>query len=232
MATNLNIVVVEDHAALRKVIVDVLIAEGHRVIGVADAESVDDEASSMLWDLLIVDLNLPGEDGLTLARRISVSQPGLGIIMMTTRTEKQDRIKGYDSGADIYLPKPVDRDELLAAVNAIARRRLSIQKDSTDHSGRIVINTALMSITNAREEIELTASEVALLCALARAPGQEMEAWQLLEVIGGPDLQRRNVLEVKLARIRKKLARMGLPSSAIRPVRGSGYKLCFNLVIG
>jgi DNA-binding response OmpR family regulator len=232
MAAHLNIVVVEDHAALREVIVGVLVAEGHRVIGVADAESVDDKASLMLWDLLIVDLNLPGEDGLALARRISASQPGLGIIMMTARTEMQDRIKGYDSGADIYLPKPVDRVELLAAVNAIARRRLSIQKDSTDPSERIVINTALMSMTNAREEVELTASEVALLCALARAPGQEMEAWQLLEVIGGPDLQRRNVLEVKLARIRKKLVRMGLPSSAIRPVRGSGYKLCFNLVIG
>jgi DNA-binding response OmpR family regulator len=232
MVAHLNIVVVEDHAALREVIVGVLVAEGHRVIGVADAESVDDEASLMLWDLLIVDLNLPGEDGLALARRISASQPGLGIIMMTARTEMQDRIKGYDSGADIYLPKPVDRVELLAAVNAIARRRLSIQKDSTDPSERIVINTALMSITNAREEVELTASEVALLCALTRAPGNEMEAWQLLEVIGGPDLQRRNVLEVKLARIRKKLVLMGLPSSAIRPVRGSGYKLCCKLIIG
>ena len=120
--TSLNIVLVEDHDLLRTVTESVLKEAGHQVLALTCAEEVDEALSFMNPDLYILDLNLPGEDGLTLSRRIRKSHPRVGIIMTTARTDISDRLDGYESGADIYLPKPTDPSELLAAAVALARR--------------------------------------------------------------------------------------------------------------
>ena len=105
---SLNIVLVEDHDLLRTVTQSVLTQAGHNVLALSCAEEVDEALSGMSPDLYILDLNLPGEDGISLARRIRHSHPRVGIIMTTVRSEIADRLDGYESGADIYLPKPTD----------------------------------------------------------------------------------------------------------------------------
>lgn len=122
MAAGLNIIVVEDHDDLREVTVEALCALGHRVRGLACAEDLDAALRAAPADLLVLDLNLPGEDGISLARRVRGVRPELGIIMVTVRGEIRDKIEGYGSGADLYLAKPTSNEELEAAIAALARR--------------------------------------------------------------------------------------------------------------
>jgi DNA-binding response OmpR family regulator len=122
VATPLNIVVVEDNHDLREAIVEVLTAQGHRVLGLSCAEELGDEGAQAVIDLLVVDLNLPGEDGVSLTRRLRATQPGLCILMMTARDSVRDKVSGYEAGADMYLTKPVSIEELTAAVTSVDRR--------------------------------------------------------------------------------------------------------------
>ncbi|MEY3096349.1 MAG: response regulator transcription factor [Burkholderiaceae bacterium] len=122
MDTPLEIVLVEDHDQLRRVTMAVLRARGHRVVALTSAEEVDDSITLSKPDIFILDLNLPGEDGVSLARRIRAAHPRVGIIMTTVRREVEQRLAGYESGADAYLPKPTDVEELSAAVESLGRR--------------------------------------------------------------------------------------------------------------
>ena len=122
MNSSLHIVIVEDHESLREVTANVLSEAGYQVTAVAYAEDVDHLLKGQKVDLFILDLNLPGEDGLSLARRIRKVQPRVGIIMATARGSKDDMVNGYDSGADIYMTKPIAPEALLAAIDALGRR--------------------------------------------------------------------------------------------------------------
>ena len=120
MATHLSIVLVEDNDDLRELTADALRAEGHRVTALSCAEELEDKAGGAAADLFLIDLNLPGEDGFSLARRIRQVQPLVGILIVSARSELQDKVQGYDCGADAYLPKPVPFEELRAAINSFA----------------------------------------------------------------------------------------------------------------
>ena len=121
-AVPLEIVVVEDNAALLAVTIDALEQTGHRLRGVGSAEEFFLLPDYTSIDVAVIDLNLPGEDGLSLAKRFRAASPLAGIIMVTARTTLHDRMVGYETGADIYLPKPVQLGELVSAVNALGRR--------------------------------------------------------------------------------------------------------------
>lgn len=118
----MNILVVEDNDSLRQATVAMLIRHGHWTTGLVCAEDLDDLRLNPQPDLFIIDLNLPGEDGLSLSRRLRAAQPLVGIIMVTARSLLGDKLAGYESGADLYLAKPVDPAELLAAVESLGRR--------------------------------------------------------------------------------------------------------------
>ena len=122
MAASLNIIVVEDHDSLREVMVAILNSAGHQAVGLASAEALDDEAGGRVADIYLIDINLPGENGISLAARIRHAQPRVGIIMVTGRVKATDTVDGYRSGVDLCLFKPVAQGELLAAVQALARR--------------------------------------------------------------------------------------------------------------
>jgi DNA-binding response OmpR family regulator len=121
-AASLKLVVVEDHDSLREVTVAILNGAGHHATGLASAEALEVEAGGRLADIYLIDINLPGENGISLAARIRHAQPRVGIIMVTGRVKATDTVDGYGSGADLCLFKPVAQDELLAAVQALARR--------------------------------------------------------------------------------------------------------------
>lgn len=118
----MRIIVIEDHDDLRDMTVEALVQLGHVVCGLARAELLDAEFPAFRPHLLILDLNLPGEDGISLARRYHRAYSGLGIIMVTARALEHEKVEGYDSGADIYLAKPASLDVISAAIAALSRR--------------------------------------------------------------------------------------------------------------
>ena len=233
MSTPLNIIVVEDHDDLRESLVELLQDKGHHTIGLSCAEDVDDKVGKVSIDLLIVDLNLPGEDGYSLTRRFRAAQPKAGIVMLTARHKLADKVLGYESGADIYLPKPVDPEELLAAVNAVARKLPSQQAHSTDPAAATLTLHALgMKLEGPQGVEKLNDNEVVILSALARAAGQRLEAWQLLQTLGqSMDDNSKSSLEVRIVRLRKKMVQVGADKGCISNVRNVGYQLCTPLAI-
>ena len=248
----LNIVLVEDHDLLRTVTESVLTGAGHKVLALGCAEEVDEALSGMNPDLYILDLNLPGEDGISLARRIRRSHPRVGIIMTTVRSEVTDRLDGYESGADIYLPKPTDPTELLAAVVALARRlrpeishggaqsSSAAPNELVDKSGQpqdasemvLLLSTQAMSLSGPGQQVLLTFAEVQLLSGLARAAGGVLERWQIASILDiDIDSSTSASLEMRVARLRRKVTEASGNEVPIRAVRGVGYKLCLPLTV-
>jgi len=226
MHSALNIMVVEDHEALRDVTVEALSQRGHNVRGVDSAEALPDEPGLFPIDLLVIDLNLPGEDGLSLASRIRAAQPDIGIIMITARTQVRDRAAGYDSGADIYLTKPTSTEELIAAVRALSRR---IHPEDSE-SPRFSLQLMSMSLQGPQGKAGLSSHEAALLAAFVRAKDQQLETWQLIALTNKEVTEAsKKALEVQVVRLRKKLQQAGAQEPTIKAIRGLGYKLCLKV---
>ncbi|RFC46137.1 MAG: hypothetical protein DVB28_000141 [Verrucomicrobia bacterium] len=121
-AEALKIVVVEDNAALRSVMLETLQQGGHQATGVESTEEFLSLVDPGTLDVVIIDLNLPGKDGIFLAEHVRAGAPRMGIVMVTARVTLQDRVIGYGTGADLYLSKPIHPEELVAAVESLARR--------------------------------------------------------------------------------------------------------------
>jgi len=234
MDTSFRIGIVEDNDDLRESLVEVLGALGHEVTGFSCAEDLDESPAARIFDLILLDLNLPGEDGLSLAGRLKSAQPGLRVIMMTTRTTLGDRVRGYDVGADLYLPKPVAEDELLAAVRALGRQIQSDARRAADVAeGLLRLDDQALIVRGPHCTVELNAIDVALLAALSRAPGQRLAYWQLLQAIGQQvDEAAQANLAVRITRLRIKLAQTGCAANALKSLRGFGYQLCVRLEVG
>jgi DNA-binding response OmpR family regulator len=225
----LNILVVEDYLPLQTSLIEVLRKFGHHVQGIESAETFDEEAQDHNVDLAIIDVNLPGEDGFSLARRLHTVQPSLGIIILTAKTDAAEKVTGYECGADIYLTKPVGFDELMAAVNALSRR---LGKSAPTAGGfnreseAIEIHMATASIMGSTGQAELTPTEFKLLLALARANSKSLELWQIYDVLGKDEQTlQKSALEAQLYRLRKKLSDCGAGNQALRALRLKGYRL-------
>lgn len=236
MDTPLNIVVVEDHEALRNITVKALLSMGHDVVGIDCAEALADEIGARTIDLLVLDLNLPGENGISLAQRLRTTQPDVGIIMLTARKEIADKLAGYKSGADIYLTKPTSVEELGGAVQALARR-IKIQ---TRQSPAVLLDLSTLTLQSSTASIQLSAHEAGMLVSFTRTADQRMEHWQLMALFEAPDTAsetgagadyNKNTLEAKIARLRKKLIQAGAVDQPLRAIRGQGYQLCIQLTV-
>lgn len=227
MAAGLSIGLVEDNDDLRESIMEVLAGQGHRVVGFPSAEDLVEAPASDPFEIVILDLNLPGEDGLSLAARLKRVQPALRVVMMTTRTALTDRVRGYDVGADLYLPKPVAADELLAAVRALGRQ---LHSDTTQSV--LCIDTRSLALRGPQGAVPLNAGDVVMLSALARAPGQRLDYWQLIQALGlDVDAHGKASLAVRVTRLRGKLGHAGIGGDALKSLRASGYQLCVPIEI-
>ena len=220
---SLHILVVEDNDSLREATVDFLQAHGHQTLGVVCAEEVDDTPTRDLPDLHLIDVNLPGEDGFSLAERIRKSQPMAGIVLMTARGQLSDRLEGYSSGADNYLIKPVEQSELLVCVNSLARR---LKASSQVPNDALELNNQTLCLKGPKGSVTLSHGESILLAAFSRAAGQKLERWQAMQLVDTKDkgLVPAN-LEMRISALRKKLSACGAPEDAIRTLRGFGYAL-------
>lgn len=226
----LHILIVEDNDGLREATTTFLQDQGHRVTSLDCAEEVDNTPTLSMPDLYIIDVNLPGETGFSLAERIRQSHPTVGIVLMTARGQLQDRLEGYTCGADNYLIKPVEQTELLACINSLARRLKTTASSST--APVVELNSQTWWLTGPKEPVLLTQGESLLLAALSRAPGQQLERWQAMQLIDTKDkgLLPAN-LEMRISALRKKLSTCGAPEDTIRTLRGYGYALGYPLIV-
>ena len=223
MDTSLNIIVVEDNDELREATVDALRAEGHLVLGLDCAEALPEQASWRRVDLMVVDLNLPGEDGLALTQRLRSIQPDIGIIMVTARGLSTDKRRGYACGADIYMTKPVALDELTAAIQNLSHRL----KPETVTVARLTLNLRRHILHCPNEtEVQLSSQESALLAAFGRAAEWRLETWQLIEILEKDSAEDpKAAVEILIARLRKKLLQAGCAELAIKSIRSWGYQM-------
>lgn len=229
MDSGLNIIVVEDHDELREVTVEALTGMGHAVHGVDCAEALDEMLLSFSADVLVLDLNLPGEDGISIAQRLRKAQPHTGLVMVTARDAAKDVLSGYDSGADIYLTKPTSPQELGAAIRALARR---IRPQAEAGQANLTLDTAVLQLKGPHSVVDVSDQESLLLSALARAREHRLETWQLLELTGkSTSASDKKALTVQLVRLRKKLMDAGAPEPTIKSIRSTGYQLCVGLEV-
>jgi DNA-binding response OmpR family regulator len=223
----LNITIIEDHTALRRALEDVLRANGHRVTAYDSAEAMQAAADLDKIDILVLDLNLPGEDGISMAKRLRLARPGIGIVMLTARGAPSERQIGYDSGADIYLTKPSSGAELTAAINALARR--IGQKAAS--APEVVLDPRAMTLTGPQTTVALSASEVELLMAFAKAEDNRLHSSFIAGIGAGEAEITKATMEVRIVRLRKKLMTAGVASQPIKAVRNFGYQMSTTIAL-
>ena len=225
----IKLLVVEDHLALLDVIVETLSACGHEVIGVDSAEALEQLPTHFVADIAVLDLNLPGESGLSLAQRLRCIQPSIGIVMVTALHALEHKLAGYEHGADLYLTKPIAAEELCATVQALAQR---LRRSTAAQPLTFTLDIAAALLKTPQGDLALRSSEAALLHALALAPDNTLTTWQALEMLSKPiDDQGKAQLEVVVSRLRGKLVAQGAPALPIRALRGKGYRLAMPLQI-
>lgn len=223
MDTTLNILLVEDHDALRDAVTEVLQDAGHRVSAVDCAEAVVDDASPGRTDVAIVDLQLPGEGGLSLIRRLRAAQPNLGIIAMTALSGVNHRVAGYESGADAYLVKPVDPRELVAAAVQAGKRSVATRLAKPG----LLLDLRALRLEGPGGFTVVSGREAQLLSAFVLAAEQQLETWQIFQALGTPEGDNeKNRATVAITRLRAKLLRVGAEEDCLRAIRQSGYRLC------
>jgi DNA-binding response OmpR family regulator len=221
--SSLKIAIVEDHEDLRELFVDFLTKMGHQVTGFGGADDLDERMAGETVDLLILDLNLPGEDGYSIAQRQRAAHHNMHILMLTARTAVADRIMGYVSGADNYLTKPVSPSELAIVVESIMRRVVSARESMLD----VTVNTASLQLRGPAGTLTLTPPEVLLLKNLAEAPGCKLSYWRLQELLQiEPTDNGKAALEVRISRLKKKMHEVGAAAPAIKSLWKEGYQLC------
>jgi DNA-binding response OmpR family regulator len=228
MDPRLNIAVVEDHEALRIVTVEALQSRGHRVTGVESAESLQEVLGNQPLELVVIDVNLPGEDGVSLARRLKQSHPDLGVIVVSVRKRLDDKLDAYECGADVYLTKPVAVEELCAAAGALGKR---LRRASHPPQSGFSLDLKRMRLRGPAGETPLTAQDATLLAALVRAPGHRLETWQLLEQLGWLNTSGKMGLEVPVSRLRRKFTVVGATANPLIAIRKHGYQLGCAVVI-
>ena len=228
MAFALKILIVEDNDDLREGWMSFFQEKGHFVRGVGLAAEILDESGDFTPDVYVIDLNLPDTDGLVLVKKLRQVHPKVGIIISTARSMIGDKVIGYESGADIYFTKPVDPAELLAGIAAIAKK----QQSPNVESEALHLRPDRHALEGLNGTVDLSPNETILLAGLVRAAGQPLAPWQLAELLGlGDELPAAAALEMRIARLRKKLITAGAASPAIRAAYSRGYMLCCNVLI-
>jgi two-component system response regulator QseB len=217
----MRILLVEDDPMIGAAVAEGLRATGDAVDWVQDgASGATALASATPYALLVLDIGLPGRDGLTVLRELRAHGSKLPVLLMTARDAVSDRVAGLDAGADDYLVKPFDLDELLARVRALLRRAAG-RADPVLAHGRVKIDPAAHTAWLDDAPLALSAREFALLHALLERPGAVLSRAQLEErLYGWNDSVGSNAVEVHIHHLRRKLG-----DGVVRNVRGVGYTL-------
>jgi two-component system, OmpR family, response regulator QseB len=216
----MRLLLVEDDSMIGAAAQQGLRQEGHTVDWVRDGREAEAAVAATPYELVLLDLGLPRRDGLSVLRGWRTKGVEVPVVVITARDAVADRVAGLDAGADDYLVKPFDLDELSARIRAVARRRAG-RGSAAIRVGDLEIDTAARRVTQKGQEVQLSAREYALLEALADRPGAYLTRAQLEERLYGWDEEiASNAVEVHIHALRRKLG-----AETIRNVRGLGYTL-------
>lgn len=225
MSATADILIVDDDASLRAALRDYLSGAGYAVRTADGGAAMDARLAEAVPDLVVLDVMMPGEDGLSICRRLQGRAP---VLMLSAMSETTDRIVGLEVGAADYLPKPFEPRELLARIRAVLRRPLRVGEAAADRAlafeGWTLEPEARRLTDPAGMAVELTSGEFALLMTLVRSAGRILSREQILENTHGPLAESFDrAVDLAVSRLRRKLER---PEQAalIETVRGAGYR--------
>ena len=224
-----HILIVDDDQRIRSLLRQFLIKNGYLVTEARDAAHARKILAGLAFDLLIIDVMMPGEDGFSLTKGIR-DQVDASILLLTARGETADRITGFEAGADDYLPKPFEPRELLLRVAAILRRAAIVpsqdEPPKTLSLGNTRYDISRGELWHGDELVRLTSTEAALMRVFARAPNEALSRARLVEELGGAagGAQERAV-DVQITRLRRKIEADPKNPRYLQTVRGEGYML-------
>ncbi len=220
-----SILLVEDDASVREAVTMALEGDGHQVRTAVSGEEALDRWRRSRPDLLLLDVMLPGTNGLDVCRTIR-AEDNVPIVMLTARTDAVDVVLGLESGADDYVTKPFETRVLLARVRAVLRRHDRSGDERVIGFGELIIDPRAMEVTKAGVEVRLTATEMRLLLELARHPGQVLTRTVLLDRVWDYSyLGDSRLVDVCVQRVRAKVEVDPAQPRLIQTLRGVGYKL-------
>ena len=220
----LKVLLVEDEARIADFVRAGLAERGFDVEICSDGDTGYEHAAAGGHDVILLDIMLPGRDGLAILKELRAAGIDTPVILLTARNELGDRVAGLDLGADDYVAKPFYVEELAARINALVRR-LSGDRHSQLHVGTLVLDRLERQVTCRGQAIELTTREFNLLEYLMRAPGRVVTRTQILEHVWNYYFDpATNLVDVHIQRIRKKLS-SDEGESIIETVRGVGYRI-------
>ncbi|PKN57430.1 MAG: DNA-binding response regulator [Deltaproteobacteria bacterium HGW-Deltaproteobacteria-14] len=218
----MRILVVEDEPKIAGFLLRGLDEEGHRVDVVADLAAARLAVRVERYDLLLVDRMLPDGDGLAVVRELRRARDRTPAICLTARDRVEERVEGLYSGADDYLVKPFEFEELLARIAAVTRRGVGAERLEV---GDLVVDVEAHRVTRAGAELTLTAQEFALLRYFAENAGRVLSRTRLLDAVWATTHDpRTNVVDVYVSYLRAKIDK-GFPQPLLHTVRGAGYVL-------
>jgi len=225
MLNDIHILVIDDDNRLRDLLQKFLTEKGFRVTTAADAEAARQRLASLTFDLLVVDVMMPGESGLEFTRSLRATSR-VPILMLTAMSETEARIEGLQAGADDYLSKPFEPLELVLRIQSILRRAQTeptLETPSVVNMGRVSFDLAREMLIEGDTPIRLTTTEAGLLKSLASEPGRIMsreELTTLCEIDGGD-----RSVDVQVTRLRRKIEQDPKVPRYLHTVRGRGYVL-------
>lgn len=230
MENSQRILIIDDDARLRELLLRYLGEQGFSVKVVGDGVALDRALQLGRYQLLVLDLMLPGEDGLAILRRLRAAGEHVPVILLTARGDEIDRIIGLEMGADDYLPKPFNPRELVARINAVLRRKGNQTIGAPDSEERIVtfgdceLNLGTRHLFRAGQPLPLTTGEFALLKALVSHPRQPLSRDRLMELARGRELDPFDrAIDVQVSRLRKLVEPDPSRPRFIQTVWGMGY---------
>ena len=221
-----KVLVVDDEAHILELARLYLTREGYEVEGVGDGAQAMARFGQVKPDLVILDIMLPGTDGLTICKEIrKLSQ--VPIIMLTARDEVTDKVVGLEVGADDYLTKPFHPQELVARAKALLRRaHIEPEQPRLIRAGKLEVDLERHEVRHGKAKVQLRPKEFDLLSLLARHPGRVFQRSELLDLVWGYDFPGyTRTVDVHVQQVREKLAAAGITDPSIQTVWGVGYRL-------
>ncbi|MCC7495217.1 MAG: response regulator transcription factor [Fimbriimonadaceae bacterium] len=219
----MRVLVVEDEPRIASFVKQALTEQGFDVLVAATGDEGYDLAQHESFDLLVLDIMLPGRDGLSILRNLRAQRNRVPVILLTARGELHERLEGLDLGADDYLCKPFFVEELIARIHAVFRRAAG-DGLSLRQAGALTVNLSTREVRREGRAVDLTAREFGLLEYLLRSPGRVLPRTQILEHVWGYDFDpQSNLVDVTIRRLRKKIESEG-EEPLIETIRGVGYR--------
>ncbi len=222
-----TLLVVDDDAEIRELIQEYLDKQGYHVICVEDGPAMDETLAESSVDLVLLDLMLPGEDGLSIAKRLKASR-NTPIIMVSAQGEEVDRIVGLEIGADDYIAKPFNPRELLARIRAVMRRNAASDPDrQVVEFGTFRLDLDAHRLTEDNRTVPLTSGEYDLLSVLVQYPNRVLDRDRIVELLSsGQRSPFDRSVDVRVTRLRSKIEPDPSSPRYIRTVWGKGYMFC------